>query len=209
MLTSNGEYFNPPYIEKWYTDLDKLCKSLNVPNPATSRKEEPTMTDNSFYYSDLIGIPVTSAYSKAARNKELKELSDALYLALISPPPQFPNTSSNEKFLEPVTVFHNEVSEYDNEPLGGTVKCKQFYVSLGIFDLDTTSAVATITKDNKLELTWTERAGKGKFSSKIPSYLVATSAPILRYEGGVLDIRVPVESRSKNEAVFVGKLESK
>jgi hypothetical protein len=32
---------------------------------------------------------------------------------------------------------------------------------------------------------------------------------VLSYEGGVLDIRVPVESRSKNEAVFVGRLESK
>jgi hypothetical protein len=141
---------------------------------------------NSFYFSDLIGLPVLESYVKAARDRELKELSD------------------KEKFLEPVTIFHNEAiltvkkaeDEHDN----------QFYVSLGIFDLDTTSAVATVTKDNKLELTWTERAGKGKFTSIIPSYLVATSAPVLTYEGGVLDIRVNVESKRKNETVFVGKL---
>jgi hypothetical protein len=141
---------------------------------------------NSFYFSDLIGVPVLESYVKAARDRDLKQLSD------------------KEVFLQPVTIFHNEAiltakkaeDEHDN----------QFYVSLGIFDLDTTSAVATVTKDNKLELTWTERAGKGKFTSIIPSYLVATSAPVLTYEGGVLDIRVNVESRRKNEAVFVGKL---
>lgn len=155
---------------------------------------------NSLYLSDLIGIPVTSAYAKLTRDKELKEFSDALYSAL-----------NKEKLLEPVTVFHNEAvltakkvgdyvtNEHDN----------QFYVSLGIFDLDPESATCTITKDNKLEFTWAERAGKGKFTSKIPNYLVATSAPVLSYKGGVLDIRVPVESRTKNEAVFVGRLESK
>ena len=141
---------------------------------------------NSFYFSDLIGVPVLESYVKAARDRELKELSD------------------KEVFLQPVTIFHNEAiltakkaeDEHDN----------QFYVSLGIFDLDTTSAVATVTKDNKLELTWTERAGKGKFTSVIPSYLVATSAPVLTYEGGVLDIRVNVESRRKNDTLFVGRL---
>jgi hypothetical protein len=111
-----------------------------------------------------------------------------------------------EQFLAPVTIFHNEVSEYDNEPLGGAVKCKQFYVSLGIFDLDKTSAVAEVTKDNKLQITWSERAGKGKFTSTIPSYLVATSAPVLSYEGGVLDIRVNVKSKNENELLFVGRL---
>jgi hypothetical protein len=155
---------------------------------------------NSFYFSDLIGVPVIESYVKAARDRELKELSDKLSSTLISPS----RFSDKEKFLEPVTIFHNEAvltakkaeDEHDN----------QFYVSLGIFDLDTTSAVATVTKDNKLELNWTERAGKGKFTSVIPSYLVATSAPVLTYEGGVLDIRVNVESRRKNETVFVGKL---
>jgi hypothetical protein len=152
------------------------------------------------YYNPL---QVVSAYTSEARAKQLKELQTTLQSILLSPPPQF-----KEKFLEPVSIFHNEAvltakkagdyvtNEHDN----------QFYVSLGIFDLDTTSATATVTKDNKLELTWTERAGKGKFTSIIPNYLVATSAPVLSYEGGVLDIRVPVESRSKNEAVFVGKL---
>jgi hypothetical protein len=167
---------------------------------------------NSFYLSDLIGIPVTPAYAKAARNKAERELSDALYSALTLVPPE------KEKFLEPVTIFHNEVIEHDlfrnvvrNEytNIPEDTRIKQFYVSLGIFDLNPKSATATITKDNKLELTWTERAGKGKFTSKIPSYLVATSAPVLSYEGGVLDIRVNVKSRSENEAVFVGKLESK
>ena len=152
---------------------------------------------NSFYFSDLIGVPVLESYLKAVRDRELKELSD------------------KEKFLEPVTIFHNEIVEYDtfrnvvrNEHtnIPDDTRIRQFYVSLGIFDLDTTSAVATVTKDNKLELTWTERAGKGKFTSIIPNYLVATSAPVLTYEGGVLDIRVNVESRRKNETVFVGKL---
>jgi hypothetical protein len=160
------------------------------------------------YYNPL---QVVSAYASEARAKQLRELQNTLKSVLISPPPQFPNASSKEKFLEPVSIFHNEAvlaakkvgdyvtNEHDN----------QFYVSLGIFDLDTTSATATITKDNKLELTWTERAGKGKFTSTIPSYLVATSAPVLSYEGGVLDIRVNVKSRSENDVVFVGKLESK
>jgi|NOAtaT_6_FD_contig_31_567749_length_796_multi_19_in_0_out_0_1 hypothetical protein len=190
---------------------------------------------NSFYLSDLIGVAVNPEFVNAAVkiNKAFQELD------LPSPNPnenykcvgkryQTDKTAGKEfveklsakiaarnaeveKFLEPVTIFHNDVlltarkagdyieNQYDN----------QFYVSLGIFDLDKTSATATLTKDNKLEFTWTERAGKGKFSSKIPSYLIATSAPVLSYEGGVLDIRVPVESRSKNEAVFVGRLESK
>ena len=152
------------------------------------------------YYNPL---QVVSAYASDARAKQFRELQNTLKSVLISPPPQFPDATSNEKFLEPVTVFENAYV-YDD------VKGKrEFIVSLGIFDLDTTSAVATITKDNKHEHIWTERVGKGKFSSRIPSYLVATSAPILSYEGGVLDIRVPVESRSKNEAVFVGKLKSK
>jgi hypothetical protein len=150
-------------------------------------------------------------YNPLQRAKQLKELQTTLQSIFLSPPPQFSEASSKEKFLEPVSIFHNEVvltakkvgdyvtNEHDN----------QFYVSLGIFDLDTTSATATITKENKLELTWTERAGKGKFFSKIPSYLVATSAPVLSYEGGVLDIRVNVKSRSENDVVFVGKLESK
>lgn len=157
---------------------------------------------SSFYLFDLIGIPVTSAYVKSAKDKELKEISDSLYSALASTLPE------KEKFLDPVAVFHNDVlltarklgdsitNQYDN----------QFYVSLGIFDLDTNSATVTITKNNKLEVTWTERAGKGRFTSKIPSYLIPTSAPVLSYEGGVLDIRVPVESRSKNDTLFVGKL---
>lgn len=156
----------------------------------------------SFYFSDLIGVPVTTDYREAVRERAKKELSEALYSALISFPPQ------NEKFLEPVTIFHNEVrlARVKSENSQHHEDANEFYVSLGIFDLDTTSAIATITKDNKLELTWTERAGKGKFTSKIPSYLVATSAPDLNYKGGVLDIRVPVESRSKNETLFVGKL---
>ncbi|MCA2594022.1 MAG: hypothetical protein IM526_02525 [Microcystis sp. M38BS1] len=172
---------------------------------------------NSFYLSDLIGVAVNPEFVNAAVkiNKAFQELD------LPSPNPnenykcvgkryQTDKTAGKE-FVEPVTIFHNDVlltarkagdyieNQYDN----------QFYVSLGIFDLDKTSATATLTKDNKLEFTWTDRAGKGKFSSKIPSYLIATSAPVLSYEGGVLDIRVPVESRSKNEAVFVGRLESK
>jgi hypothetical protein len=163
------------------------------------------MTNNSFYFSDLIGIPVTAAYSKAARDKELKQLSDALYSALTSSPPK------KEKFLEPVTIFHNDARLTRVKPENSQYyeDAKEFYVSLGIFDLDPSSAVVTVTKENKLELTWTERAGKGKFFSKIPSYLVATSAPVLSYEGGVLDIRVNVKSRSENDVVFVGKLESK
>ena len=158
---------------------------------------------NSFYFSDLIGIPVLESYAKAARDRELKELSDSLYAKA--------STAKREELLSPTVVFHNEARLTRVKPENSQYyeEAKEFYVSLGIFNLDTTSATATITKDNKLELTWTERAGKGKFSSKIPSYLVATSAPVLSYEGGVLDIRVPVESRSKNEAVFVGRLESK
>lgn len=160
---------------------------------------------NSFYFSDLIGIPVTSVYAKAARDRKLKELPDALYSALISTPPQ------KEKFLEPVTIFHNEARLTRVKPENSQYHedAKEFYVSLGIFDLDTTSATATITKNGKLELTWTERAGKGKFNTLIPPYLVATSAPVLSYEGGVLDIRVNVKSRSENETLFVGRLESK
>jgi hypothetical protein len=149
---------------------------------------------NSFYFSDLIDIPVNTAYAKAAKDKELKQISYALYSALTSTPPK------KEAFLPPVTVFENAYV-YDD-----VKNKKEFIISLGIFDLDTSSATATVIKDNKLEITWTERAGKGKFTSTIPSYLVATSAPVLSYKGGVLDIRVPVESRSKNEAVFVGKL---
>ena len=129
---------------------------------------------------------VVKAYTKEVRDKELG----------------FPPNQS-EAFLSPITVF-------DNGYVYDSVKNKkEFIVALGIFDLDPSSAVATVTKDNKLTLTWTERAGKGKFTSKIPSYLVATSAPVLSYEGGVLDIRVNVKSRSENDVVFVGKLESK
>lgn len=157
---------------------------------------------NSFYLSDLIGIPVRESYAKAARDRELlKELSDSLYAKA--------STAKREELLSPTVVFHNEARLTRVKPENSQYyeDAKEFYVSLGIFKLDKTSA--TITKNNTLELTWTERAGKGKFSSKIPSYLVATSEPVLSYEGGVLDIRVPVESRSKNEAVFVSKLESK
>jgi hypothetical protein len=154
---------------------------------------------NSFYLSDLIGIQPTEKYAKDIA------FADALYSALLSVPAQ---SANREKLLEPVTIFHNEVVLTAKKAGDYTTNNddNQFYVSLGIFDLNTTSAVATVTKDNKLELTWTERAGKGKFTSIIPSYLVATSAPVLTYEGGVLDIRVNVESRRKNEAVFVGKL---
>jgi hypothetical protein len=158
---------------------------------------------NSFYLSDLIGMQPTEKYAKAAKDIAF---ADALYSAILSVPPS--RFSDKEKFLEPVTIFHNEVVLTAKKAGDYTTNDddNQFYVSLGIFDLDTTSAVATVTKDNKLELTWTERAGKGKFTSIIPSYLVATSAPVLTYEGGVLDIRVNVESRRKNETVFVGKL---
>lgn len=117
------------------------------------------------------------------------------------------NKCAAKEFLPPVTVFENGVDlEAD--------KGSRFVVSLGIFNLDTSSVTATILKDNQttnqnLELSWTERAGKGRFTSKIPSYLVATSSPVLSYEGGVLNVSVPVKSRSENEAVFVGRLESK
>ena len=158
---------------------------------------------NSFYFSDLLGIAVSSAYTQAAKEREVQELSDSLYAKA--------STAKREELLSPTVVFHNEARLTRVKPENSQYyeDAKEFYVSLGIFKLDKTSATATITKNNTLELTWTERAGKGKFSSKIPSYLVATSAPVLSYEGGVLDIRVPVESRSKNEAVFVGRLESK
>ena len=118
-------------------------------------------------------------------------------------------TTNREEFLEPVTIFHNKIIDYEHTNIPEDTRIKQFYVSLGIFDLDPKSATATITKNNKLELTWTESAGKGKFNTLIPPYLVATSAPTLSYEGGVLDIRVNVKSRSENDVVFVGKLESK
>jgi len=110
---------------------------------------------------------------------------------------------NHAELLSPVAVFKNEYI-YDN-----VKNKKEFIVSLGIFDLDPSSAIITVTKNNNLEVTWTERAGKGKFSSKIPSYLVATSAPVLSYEGGVLNISVPVKSRNEDETVFIGKLESK
>jgi hypothetical protein len=157
---------------------------------------------SSFYLSGLIGIQPTEKYVKAAKDITL---ADALYSALLSAPPQ---SANREKLLEPVTIFHNEVVLTAKKAGDYTTNNddNQFYVSLGIFDLDTSSAVVTVTKDNKLELTWSQRAGKGKFTSIIPSYLVATSAPVLTYEGGVLDIRVNVESRRKNETVFVGKL---
>jgi hypothetical protein len=158
---------------------------------------------NSFYLSELIGIPILESFAQAAKDRELKELSDSLYAKA--------STAKREELLSPTVVFENtsKLTRVKSKNSQYYEDAKEFYVSLGIFKLDTTSATATITKDNKLELTWTERAGKGKFSSKIPNYLVATSAPILSYEGGVLDIRVPVESRSKNETVFIGKLESK
>lgn len=145
---------------------------------------------NSFYLSDLLSLAVSSAFTED--KEKLKELSDSLYAKA--------STAKREELLPPTVVFENGYVYDANKGK------HEFIVSLGIFSLDTTSVTATITKDNNLELTWTERAGKGKFTSKIPSYLVATSAPVLSYEGGVLDIRVPVESRSKNEAVFVGKL---
>ncbi len=150
---------------------------------------------NIFYLSDLIGVPVLESYAKVARDRELKELSDSLYAKA--------STTKREELLSPTVVFENG---YIYDANKGS---HEFIVSLGIFSLDTTSATATITKNNTLEVTWTERAGKGKFTSKIPNYLVATSAPVLSYEGGVLNIRVPVESQNKNEAVFVGRLESK
>lgn len=151
------------------------------------------MSNNSFYLSDLIGIPVLDSYTKSARDIELlKGLSDSLYAKV--------STAKREELLSPTIVFENGYS-YDAD------KGKhEFVLSLGIFRLDTNSATAKITKNNTLELTWTERSGKGKFTSKVPNYLVATSAPVLSYEGGVLEVRVPVQSRTENEAVFVGKL---
>ncbi|QIW88532.1 hypothetical protein [Pseudanabaena phage PA-SR01] len=143
---------------------------------------------NSFYLSDLIGISVPPPYTQTAIDKELKDFYTKASIA------------TQEELCSPTVVFENGYI-YDNAK--GNY---EFIVSLGIFSLDTTSATATITKDNKLELTWTGRAGKGRFTSKIPSYLIPTSAPVLSYEGGVLDIRVPVESRSKNDTLFVGKL---
>jgi hypothetical protein len=149
-----------------------------------------TLPFGSFYLDDLIDLLSTPENVVAAQERKIKE--DSLYAKA--------STAEREQLLSPTAVFENG---YIYDANNGK---HEFIVSLGIFNLDKTSATATITKDNKLELTWTERAGKGKFSSKIPSYLVATSAPVLSYEGGVLDIRVPVESRNKNEAVFVGKL---
>ena len=110
---------------------------------------------------------------------------------------------SQIELLPPVAVFENGYI-YDN-----VKNKKEFLVSLGIFDLDPSSATVTVTKNNNLEVTWTERAGKGRFISKIPSYLVATRTPVLSYEGGVLNISVPVKSRNEDETVFIGKLESK
>ena len=166
---------------------------------------------NSFYLSELIGLPVYPMSVKAAKDRQSQEFQDALIDAL--------NISKKvplrEEFLKPVTIFHNEVIEHDlfrnimrNEytNIPEDTRIRQFYVSLGIFDLDPKSAVATITRNNRLELTWTERAGKGRFVTMIPPYLVVTSAPTLSYEGGVLDIRVNVKSRSQNEELFVGKL---
>jgi hypothetical protein len=157
---------------------------------------------NSLYLSDLIGIPLSHTFTSAAKSRQLRELVESL---LEENSPLYPkaSTAKREEILSPTVVFENGYV-YDD------VKGKyEFIVSLGIFALGTTSLIATITKDNKLEITWTERLGKGKFTSKIPSYLVAISAPVLSYEGGVLNIRVPVESRNKNEALFVGRLESK
>jgi hypothetical protein len=142
---------------------------------------------NSFYLSDLIGIAVSSVYTQAAKEGEVQELSDS--------------TEKPEKFLAPVTVFNSgTLAHY----IGGK---KEACVSLGIFNLLTPSAVATISKDNKLEVTWRElKRGNGKFTTTIPSYLVVTGSPRLTYEGGVLDITIPVNFKSEDGVAFVGKL---
>ena len=157
---------------------------------------------NSFYRSDLIGIPLRHTFTSAAKSRQLRELVESL-LEEDSPLSAKASTAKREEILSPTVVFENGYVYDANKGK------HEFIVSLGIFSLDTTSATATITKDNKLELSWTERAGKGRFTSKIPSYLVATSSPVLSYEGGVLNVSVPVKSRNENEAVFVGRLESK
>ena len=183
-----------------------------------------------FYHSDLIGLPVYRYYTKAAQARQAQELRGAVEVKKQDYPHKTWGEFNAELdillsrigvkppkkgFLSPTVVFQNELMEYD--AFANTVRddfsnipkdtvIKQFYISLGIFNLDTTSAVATVNKDNKLELSWTELAGKGKFVSQIPSYLAVTSAPILSYEGGVLHIQVPVKTRRGTEGVFVGKL---
>ena len=183
---------------------------------------------SSFYLSDLIGIPVTSAYSKAAREKELQELSDALYSTILGAPPQFPTVSRNpnesykvkppkqqsktkvedfdKMFKQEVKQKLSPVATFDKGRIANTGEGEIHYISIGIFDLAKNTVSATVTKDNTVEITWSERAGKGEFTSRISSKFIATGAPVLTYEGGVLDISVPVKLRSEDNALFVGKL---
>ena len=160
---------------------------FNVPTPKPMTK--------SFYLSDLIGIPSSPTFTSAANSRELRELAESL-LEGISPLYAKESTVKREEFLPPVTVFEHKI-----------VQEKEFFVSLGIFDLDPSSAVVKITKDNKVVVTWTERAGKGKYSTGFPSYFIPTSAPVLSYEGGLLNISVPIQLKNKNEdVVFSSKL---
>jgi hypothetical protein len=60
---------------------------------------------NSFYLSELIGIPILESFAQAAKDRELKELSDSLYAKA--------STAKREELLSPTNeaVFVGKLSE--------------------------------------------------------------------------------------------------
>lgn len=170
---------------------------------------------NEFYPADLIGIfPSPKFIDAAIRALDMPSIHPSENYKVATKLPPNPKTFKDlsamlEKAVNPKTkeeFFLKPTNVFDKGKITDNGNGKVVYISLGIFNLDPSSAKVKVTRLNNVEVTWAERAGKGRFVNTIPSYLVVTSAPVLCYEGGVLDIQIPVKLKEDNDITFVGKL---